>query len=544
MRHVPPLLLLAAIAILLTFPAWVGFGSVFPGHPDGDAPDHLWGYWWIHHALAAGVNPLHTTLSHWPPGGALWFIDPVGALLAAPLQVLLPVAAATTVVVTLQIWGGMAAMYAVTAPEGRGGAVLAAVLFGASPYVLSLVHSGTYEYLNLAPIPLCWAAALRAQREGGRWTGIAALTWLWALLGAVYYGAFVGLLWVIALVHTRAWRRALLVPLLATLLAAPFLWLAWATLHAPDAVVRPETAPGWRQAGLPAVDPLTWFRPGDYYFPDNRQTGNYGILHVSYLGWVGLAAAAWGLSRTPALRLPLLLAAVLALGPALAWGGMPVRVGPLPLWLPTALLYAPGSPFGLVHHPFRLIVLPTLFLALAAARVPRYAWLFAGAALLETLRLSPATFPIPVTSGLAPAGYAMATQGATGVWDFPPGAHVENRRYEVLATVHQARMPYGVNSWLPASWSGNPFVRGLLACLPDAERRGVSREGQPAPRAFFKPADPARMGAGRAALIRDGYSHLVVHTAGLSPTALACVAALIGPVAEHGDGFEVVRLEE
>lgn len=543
MRHAPPLALLAAIAILLTFPAWVDFGAVFPGHPTGDAADHLWGYWWVHHAVTTGANPLHTTLSHWPPGGALWFIDPVGALLALPLQALLPVAAATTVVVTLQIWGGMAAMYAVTARHGTGGAVLAAVIFGASPYVLSLVHSGTYEYLNLAPIPLFWAAALRAQQAGGRWTGLAALAWLWAMLGAIYYGAFMGLLWGIALLHTGAWRRALAVPLLAGVLVAPFLWLAWATLHAPDAVVRPETAPGWSQASLPAVDPLTWFRPGDYYFPDNRRTGNFGIVHVSYLGWAALAAAAWGLRSERVLRLPLLLAAVLALGPALAWGGMPVRVGPLPAWLPGALLYAPGSPFAFVHHPFRLIVLPTLFLALAAARVPRYAWAFAALALVETIRVSPAPFPVPVADAEAPPGYAAALAGTTGVWDFPPGAHVENRRYEVLATVHGAPMPYGVNAWLPASWSGNNFVRGLLACLPDAERRGVSREGTPASRAFFKPVDAARVAPGKAALVRDGYRHLVVHTDDLSTTTLSCVEALAGPPELRGDGFSVTRLE-
>ena len=174
MRHRLPLLLLAAIAILLTFPAVASFGARFPGAPTGDGPDHLWGYWWVHHALVNGLNPLHTTLSHTPPGGALWFIDPVGALLAFPLQFMLSPALSTTLVVTFQIWLGMAAMYAVTCRSGAGGGVLAAVIFGASPYVLSLVLSGTFEYLNLAPVPLFWVAAQNAQTRGGRWTPIAA----------------------------------------------------------------------------------------------------------------------------------------------------------------------------------------------------------------------------------------------------------------------------------------------------------------------------------------------------------------------------------
>lgn len=542
-RHAPALGLLAAIAILLTFPAWAGFGTLFPGAPTGDGPDHLWGYWWVHRALSTGVSPLHTTLSHWPPGGALWFIDPLGGLLAAPLQYVLPVAGATTVVVTLQLWGGMAAMYAVTRAQGPDRALLAAVIFGASPYALSLVFSGTFEYLNLAPLPLFWAASLRAQHTGGRWTWAAAALWLWALLGAVYYGAFAGLLWGIALVQTRAWRRAWTTPLLAGILVAPFLWLAWSTLHAPDAVVRPETAPGWSQASLPAVDPLTWVHPGDYYFPDNRLSGNFGILHVSYLGFVALGAAVWGLRGARELRGPLLIAAVLALGPALAWGGRPVHLGPWPGWLPAAILWAPGSPFAFVHHPFRLIVLPTLFLALAAARVPRLAPLLALGVLLETLVSSPARFPIPTTSAVPPTGYAEALVGATGVWDFPPGAHVENRRYEVWATVHGAPMPYGVNSWLPAAWAGNDYVRALLACLPDAMRQGVSREGVPAPRSFFRPADPARIPAARLALARAGYSHLVVHTEGLGATTRTCLGALTGPPAQTGAAFEVVRLD-
>src|SRR5205823_1007674 len=127
-------------------------------------------------------------------------------------------------------------------------------------------------------------------------------------LGNFYYAAFCGLLFGIALVATRlrggaAWRalagRAAWVLLGFVVLAGPVLAVAAWTLTSPEAVVAQESAPGWRYQTLPATDLLTFFRPGDYYFPDNRKMGNFGIIHVNYLGWVTTLVALFGVTRRP-----------------------------------------------------------------------------------------------------------------------------------------------------------------------------------------------------------------------------------------------------
>ena len=115
-----------------------------------------------------------------------------------------------------------------------------------------------------------------------------------------------------------------------------------------------ESAPGWNYATLPATDLLTFVHPGDYVFPDNRDTGNFGIRHVNYLGLLAIALTAWGLWKERRLRVPFGVVMVLALGPTLAFNRDLVFVSGHTIPLPASLLYLPGSPFRFVHHPFRM----------------------------------------------------------------------------------------------------------------------------------------------------------------------------------------------
>ncbi|HNH45618.1 MAG TPA: hypothetical protein PKY30_01195, partial [Myxococcota bacterium] len=157
MRHLLPLLFLALLAV-----AAVGWPTAqsLPGHPMSDLYDHAWGYSWFAQQLQAGEWPLWTRQSHGPDGGVLWFVDPLGALLSLPFQALFPLPVALGILPILQLWLAMAGAYGLGLSEYRRvpAALVVAVVFGLSSYSLSVLHSGTWEYLNLWPFPLfVWA---------------------------------------------------------------------------------------------------------------------------------------------------------------------------------------------------------------------------------------------------------------------------------------------------------------------------------------------------------------------------------------------------
>ena len=113
----------------------IGPATTVPGHPQSDAADHVWGYaWWVGE-VGAGRLPVLTTRSHWPPGGSLWFVDPLGALLAAPVLALGDALRAATWRVFAGVLGGALATYVVAYrwTRARSASVLAAVVFSCSP---------------------------------------------------------------------------------------------------------------------------------------------------------------------------------------------------------------------------------------------------------------------------------------------------------------------------------------------------------------------------------------------------------------------------
>lgn len=532
-----PALVLLLVTVLVTWPTAAQLGVAVPGHPMSDVADHLQGSWWFTQELLAGRLPLETRVTHMPPGGALWYVDPIGALLTLPLLGLGPLAA-FSLAVMMQVWGGLFAAFLLARDEGadRAGAVVGALVYGASAYVVSLLYIGTTEYLNLAALPLFWMGArrsLRAERTPWGTVGLTALMGAWAAIGASYHGAFVVLLLGILLVTGEGRLAARLLRLGSigvglVVLAAPVLGLAWSTLHAPDAVIRADTAPGWSFARLPALDLLTLIRPGDYYFPDLRPQGNLGIIHVNYLGLLALGAAGLTLWRTRARRpaLALGLAILIAAGPVLCVAGVLPMVAGRTVPLPAAILYL-VPPFSMIHHPYRLVVLPlVLMVPLVARAVTGWRAALLGAGMLaEILLLSPAVFPIPtMTVSLTPTWEAVPEGG---VWELPPEAKLGNRAYIARQVLHERVIPYGVNQLLPPAWRDNHFVRGVMGCL-QMQRRGVSRDGgPPAPR--WPPADPAQVAVDRQVWLDSGYSTILLHLPDVTGTERRCLEAQLGP---------------
>ena len=583
---------LAALVVAVTWATWPlgrelvaglpGVATSVPGHPQSDAADHVWGYvWWVGE-VAHGRLPVQTTRSHWPTGGSLWFVDPLGAVLASPILALGDALRAATWRAFVGVLGGALGMYVVAYQwtRARSAAVFAAIVFATSPYILSLLHSGTFEYLELAALPVVWAAARRAFARGGAAaTVFAGTAWAWAAVGAAYHGAFAAVLVALAAWEARGegahavLRRLVGVSVVCALLAGPVLSLAWTTLHAPDAVVRPETAPGWNWRQVPVTDLLTLVRPGDHVFPDMGARGNFGIRHVSYLGWIALVFSGIGAWRERRLRVPLVVTLFLAAGPALWIDGAPVpREGALPL--PAMLLYGPYSPFRLVHHPFRFVVLAMVVIAMGAAvalrRRPVLAVLATVACLLETTLASPATWPVPVTrvesvvsaraaldaaqrSRDAAVGGRRGVAGPTappqypqGVWSFPPfstqGGVARGelpRRWELVSAALGTTMPYGVNSLLPSAFADNCFSSSMMACIAEDGRthaRAVAgRDGEPPDPVWRAPPRNCARDAiarDRAAFAAWGYDLVLLDLDSLDRTQRACTRAVLEGGAE------------
>lgn len=548
-RHAPYLAALLIGALVATWPLAAVMGTDAIGHPYGDLADHYWGTWWFGRTLLGGALPLHTDLSHFPERLDLWYIDPVGALLALPLR-WLGFPAAWNLLVLGQVTASAWAAYAVGQDLSgrRGGGLVAGVVCGLSPYTLGLVHSGLSEFLTLAPVTLYVGLLLRASGRDPRGRPPPPRAGLWgavllALCAAatLYYFLF-GLLVAAAMVPGAGWRARLRavapVVLGGAALAAPLALLTLSTLGGGGAVSA-ANAPGW-VSRLPATDLQTFVHPGAYYFPDTPALGNPGILQVNYLGAVALAAAAFGLGAGAprrALALPAALYGVLLLGPRLAWGKHLVTVGGASVLLPYGLLYAPGSPFGFVHQPYRMVAFFLPFLGLAAAcgaaRAPR--WLrpvLAVAVLVETLAASPAPWPL-AHRPIAP----LAVQPTGPVLDWPPDASTWNRDYLMAATQHGQPVPYGVNVFLNEPLRRDPLVASMLRALGHLERRARNRDVPFQGRVLL----PVRSGGTQLAAL--GFAQVVVHRADLSDAEWAATEPLLdaafGPASTQTDALAV-----
>lgn len=512
-RHGPSaLLLLVVVGVALwPLPAALLGGADAIGHAVGDLADHYWGTWWFGRELLSGAWPGRTDLVQFPGEVRLWYVDPLGGLLGLLLR---PLGFPNTwnALVLLQVWLGALAAYAVGtwASGSRSAGLVAGAYAASSPYLLGLAHSGLSEYLGIF-FPVLFTGALVStmgldplgRRRAAPW--IAGLLLAGCAAQAFYYAAFGALLTGLAVLGP-GWRDrlrvAVRVALVFAVASAPLFVAAWATLTSPDAAVTTENAPGWAYKALPATDLLTFFRPGEHYFPDTRED-NPGILHVNYLGWAALALAGLGLARRqeqpgPRALLPLAGAyALFALGPRLCVDGRLIEWGEGPFPLPLAALYLPGSPFRFVHHPYRMVVflipIISMMLAWGARRLPPPA---RGAALLlvlaEALTLSPAPWPLATTSIETPAAVTRLPQGP--VLDWPPDATLWNRRYSLWQVSHGQPIAYGVNTFLTEDLLRDPLIQRLLRVLLNPDARARNRDVPYTGRVIVAPrAEPSRL---------------------------------------------------
>jgi len=512
--------ILAAVTLALLAPSqpW----KLAIGHPTSDLSDHYQGMWWFGGEILAGRWPSVSAVTHFPTAPQLWFPDPIGGLLALPLRPLGPVLSYNGVIF-LQLWLGGLCTWAMARHLGARpvGALLAGLFLTTSPFLLGLTHSGITEGLGLAPVVLfVWALFHAMGRGPGQeprpwwvflWPGLALIlvglqspTYLVGgllLAGCSALGCFSMLL-----------PRLKVLAGLTAVATAPMLLLrsmVTGTLGE-TGVVRDGLAPGWRFEGLPATDLLGFFRPGPHYFPDTPALGNPGVLHVYYLGWVALAISFLGWRKAPWLRLPLLLMALLCLGPSLCINGEHLPSLDAPFLLPFSLLYSGPSPFDFIHHPYRMVavLLPLLALLVAHGATSLsgpWAPMLGALMMVEALLISPAPWPLAATDTTPPAIYAELPPGP--VMDWPPDATDWNRRYLRWQVGHGHEIAYGVNTGLPDAARHDPILWTRFLRLTHPGQRLVNRD---------LPGRTPHPSTTPTALSQQGYTSLLLHTEPLS----------------------------
>lgn len=559
-RHLLGAAVLLAVVLLVLWPLPITDGAL--GHSLSDLADHYWGTWWFGHELLSGRAPLVTELTHFPNPRTLWTVDPIGATIALALRPL-GFPAAWNGMLLVQLWLAGLAAYAAAVDllESRWAGVFTGAVVVGSPYLLGLVHSGLAEYAGLAlPVLYTWSLVrtLGVDPRGRPPLRYGALLSGLLLVGctaqAFYYGAF-GAVLAGCFALSRDWRvrlpRLAGIAVVYCLLAVPPMVLLWRTLKGGDAAVGDHNAPGWELVELPAVDLLTYVVGGDYRFPDTVAMGNPGVVQVNYIGWVVLVLALVGLVRSPALRrlaVPVGFYGLLALGPRLAVAKTVLSVAGTSVYLPLALLYFPGSPFRMVHHPYRMVAFLLLPLGLLGAsairrlhpglRVAAIAGLLA-----EALLLSPAPWPLPTTATEPPALPGPAIEGPR--LDWPVDASSWNRRYLLWQVSHHQPIPYGVNVFLDEDLRRDPLVHRLVYTLDDPLARAANRDVAYRGRVLLEP-EP-----GATRLAELGFRSIVVHRDGLSSTEWPRVQTLLqaayGPpvgLDEHVAVWQVTAQEE
>lgn len=522
LRHTAPqaLIVLVAAALLgvvLTWPLAVRFASDLPGgaHKDGleDAYQNVWNLWWTVEALGRPSNPWVTDRLFHPERPNLLYhtLSPANTLMVAPITALWgPVAGFNAVVIASFALGGLGMWLLARERAGPGPALLAAIVYVASPFHLAaIVTDGQLQIFANQWLPWYIWALLRALRPPApgaqlapRWPLLAGLFLVLTAWTDWYYTLFLLIFSVGAALYRlvprlrgsdraaalpQLLRAALPIGLVFALGAGPL--IAPMLLEAARADYMNQLPPD--DPGRLSADVLAYLVPQRIHPLWGAAPWDWGVsFAVNRRFFVGLTAALLALAAVtlrPAAR-PWGLAALgfglLSLGASLRINGVDTGIP-----LPYALL-ADAPIFRLTRQPDRFNVLVTIALGVlaahgaaallaAAGREPRAenrgrvrrAALLAGLAALLLLELWPA--PIVTRAPAVPpflASLPRDDDGALVEFPFHVARPYRDAERMLFQTVHGRPISGGYHSRLyPQPQLGLPALRDLAAGQLDSD---------------------------------------------------------------------------
>lgn len=458
----PPSILKSAafygvIAVALTWPLILQFGSSVISHWDNDIEHSLWTAWWFGHALAnpdAGL--FRTELLHYPSGVDLQFAD-LNLAVLAPIWLLtsgLGLAAAYNLVSLASfVLSGLLMQRLAWRICGHGGASwFAGFAYAASPYWLAAVCNGWIYHAQTWVFPLVLLTILRA----GRRDRIADFALIGASLGLVfhaqpYFFLYLAVLlpllaaWYVPSLAARLCSRAglLRVGVVIVVMALTVLPRAWPMIAASGAEMVAHSGP---------LNTSLVAQPSEMFWPSTASVearlADSGYL-VVYLGYVLLGVIILGYlaGRSRRAFLPWLVTAaamlVLASGPFFG-GEEGVRMPAY--WLQQL----PGFRFLTNHWRWSaaasvcLCTAAALGLAALCGRYKKVPWLPALIGALLVIEMM-ALFPFPLRKPLWPVRPSVAAQrlrdeeGVRVVLDVSPNPKLNQMAHEKAI----------VGGWLP-----------------------------------------------------------------------------------------------
>lgn len=462
--------LLSIVVIFVVIVCWTFSASGILGHPMSDMPDHFWGNNWFAEQITNGILPIQTQDTHYPEGGTLWHIDPIGGIIRLLLWTLSP-HHSWNMGVAIQLTALGSIMYGFSNYCLRDKLVSLWVSFALvfSSYTMGLIHSGLTEYLGVGwIIGLLWAL-----KSNFKWP-------IGILLGLCFWQTPVyGVLGALLCLFTL-WKQPL--HLLKTagislLVSFPAILGIFNSLRNSPAFL-PSEAPGWTPMNLPSIDILGWFHPGFWLHPDTVSFGNDGILQSHSFAISGFIALSWGVYKSQDCRAWLykhLWISLLMLGPRLCINRWTPLSGAF--FLPMALFYLPFMPTKEFHHPYHVAALALPILLLAAgyglkSMSRKFQVILFVAYLLETAMapggLFPSRTPIP-----------QPTQIEGPRLDWPADMHIPNRMYLLAQPYHGQPIASGVNRWLSPCLLETKEIHDALMALEDPIWRSINRDQPP-----------------------------------------------------------------
>ncbi len=506
------------LMLLVLYPGWQTASTDLIGDEGLDVWSHAWGVRWVFNHLADGQFPWDAAgLAH-PRGGTLWYIDPIGALVSLPAQWASgPVLAHNSVLMVAVFLAAAAAMAFARSLGGRG--YVAAAALATAPTFLAEIHNGTVEACWIGLVPLAGAAAIRSPLLGGAAVGLAGLA-------TPYHGISSAMLVGTILLlqpHTGemdSWaervRKTATAAAVGALIALPGFLALKANLDDPMGIAKKSTVllnyPTFR---INAVDPVAFFRPGDFWTVHLEGPLTTPFRRTPYLGLTSLALSVWlWMKFKPTRRWIAIvgITAALALGPFLWHNDDFVRTGSGNL---LALPFRAVMGLGVtMDHPLRFICGAVSVLAVLAdvavrrleyrVSLPASGWTAVVAAFVvgEHLNLAPNVWPINTADGSIPAVYEKL-QTDDAVIDLPAarGQSIATNRYLYWQGMHERPIPYS-HKVGPDMPQVNPTLRAL-ANLSRTEPSQAHGEG-------MRPAEP-RTDGDLQSLVNDGYRWIVVH---------------------------------
>ena len=526
----------AAVAYLLltlaiTWPLPLNFTTHIAGNPNGDSWVSLWMFSWVKSSVLEGHTiPLQTDRIGYPPGGTIYVLELLDALLAIPSRTFCALGTSyNLILVFLMTLAPFATWLLVRHVTGSAAAAfVSGVVYGYCPYFLASIFNGSTETLNTGWIPLYVLALFRLK---------ASKSYVWALpvglllfvagFSCWYYAAFcclfTALFFLYHLAVDKPKRRPLIVQgaivtLVFGLAIAPFARLLGQSLGAKDAFVGKRKGtryakynPHWRERSESA-DLVNFVLPGKLH---RRGEAKATLVYpVTYIGWIALLLGGLAVRHRAKERrfwfVALALFFLLSLGPSLRVAGHGLRIPML------HALFDLCVPF---YSKLELVYRFTILIMLALSVLGGYglctlmqrfggrgkaitALLASSLVLAEFLIFSPAPFPLPLIPTTVPDYlHELAKEpDRFAVLDVPiVNLNHIKERYIYFQTAHHKRIPYCIETLMSRTVEMSPLVHHL---------RALSRD----PLRDRQPADlEAGFQAGLSTLTQLGYRYLLVH---------------------------------